>query len=90
MKEISIEKESLTITELQLLILKLFGSQAHLLNLDACNEFEVSMNIEERFLKYSVPFQDIKPDIYLGKPFHVPLMQISPINFNIQTILMFS
>lgn len=78
LKLIHDELEEATLKKVQLKLLHLIGSFGHLLDFDNNSITTNVLRQEDRFLKYAVPFQDIKPDVYLGIIIFICLNSVHP------------
>ena len=60
------ELKETSLKELQLEILKFIGSYGHFIEA-AMDDEHLGFSVERKILKYDVPFQDIKPTVFIGK-----------------------
>jgi len=71
LKRMAEELNDATLLKVQLNLLNIIGSFAHLLELGTENEENHKnnkvMSAGKTFLKYAIPFSDMRPDIYFGK-----------------------
>jgi hypothetical protein len=68
LKRLREELDDATLERVQLRLLNLIGSFVHVLDLGQETGGD-ALDTDKKFLKYGVPFQDIKPDIYFGKDY---------------------
>jgi len=66
LKRINEELVEATLKKVQLKLLQLVGSFGHVLDMDSDGGDKHVLAETDPYLKYAVPFQDIKPDVYLG------------------------